>query len=194
MILLHIIQRYRAQSGRGRLAQHRITGRQQAYIQGARSAVAGALQIAGNKLSGLVLDYGKCLRRKRGMQFVVGQQFHSAGEVLLQHLHGEVEACGLVGGDVIQRLLKSQAVERLRAVGIEAVENIGDSFLPLGCLQIGVVLNRTYDGYGWAGGIGLHDQAKTVGQRRIRGDDVVGRDLQLGERRWPPKRAAQPAW
>ncbi len=113
------------------------------------------------------------------MQFVVGQQFHCAGEVLLQYLHGEIEARGLIGCDVIQRLLKSQAVERLRAVGIEAVEYVGDAFLPLGCLQISVVLNRTYYGYGWAGGIGLHNQAQTVGQRRIRGDDVVGGDLQL---------------
>ena len=108
------------------------------------------------------------------MELVVGQQFHSAGKMLLQHLHGKVEARGLIGGDVVERLLKSQAVERLGAVGVEAVEHIGDSFLALGGLQIGVVLNLAHHGYGRTGVVGLHDQAKTVGQRRVRGNDVVG--------------------
>jgi len=136
MVLLHIVQGHRAQRGRGRFPQLGIIGRHQAYIQGARSAVARALDIAGNKLDGLVFDYAECLRRKRGMQFVVGQQFHGAREVFLQHLDGEVETCGLIGRDVIQRLLKSQAVERLRAVGEKSIEDGADAFFAGGRFEI----------------------------------------------------------
>ena len=97
------------------------------------------------------------------MSWFVGQQFHSTRKVFLQHLHGKVEARGLIGGDVVQRLLKSKPVEGLSAVGVEAVEHVGDTLLSLGGLQISIVLNRTYDGYGGAGVVGLHDQANTVG-------------------------------
>ncbi len=122
------------------------------------------------------------------MKLVIGQQLHSAGEMLLQHLHREVVAGGLIGGDVVQRLLEGKPVQRLGAIGVETVENIGDSLLSLGCLQIGVVLHLAHHGNGGAGVIGLHNQAKTVGQRRVRGNDVVGRHLKLRERARGPGR------
>ena len=186
MVLLDIGQRDGAQGGRRDLAQHRVASWQQRKVKGARSAVARALQVAGNELSSLVLDHGKSFCRERWVEFVVRQQFHSAGKILLQYLHGEIEARGLIGSDVVERLLKGQAVERLGAIGVESVEQIGDSFLAFGGLQIGVVLNLTHYGYGRTGVVGLDDQADAVGERSVRGDDVVGWDLELRERARSP--------
>jgi len=85
-------------------------------VQCARGAVAWALQVAGDKLGGLILHDGEGFGGQRGMEFVVGQQFHSAGEVVFQHLDGKFEARGLIGRDVVQRFLKGKTVERLGAV------------------------------------------------------------------------------
>ena len=37
-------------------------------------------------------------------------------------------AGALVGGNVVQRLLEREPVQRLRAVGVEAVQNVGEPF------------------------------------------------------------------
>ena len=53
----------------------------------------------------------------------------AAVEVLGQHLDGEIGAGLLLGADVIERLLKCEAVELLAAVGKQAVQQLCDAFL-----------------------------------------------------------------
>src|SRR5580704_16662223 len=101
------------------------------------------------------------------MKFVVGQQLHATREVLFQCLHRELETCGLVGGNVVERLLESQAVERGRSIGVKTVQEIRNPLFSLWRLEIGIVLHRADYGYGGAGVVRLDDQAKAVGKGRV---------------------------
>src|SRR5579883_2762867 len=98
------------------------------------------------------------------MKFVVGQQLDSARKILLENAQRKFKTGALAGGNVVESLLEGDAIERLSAVGVEAVENIGKA-LPSGRrLQIVVVADRAKHGDGGAGGVGADDEANAVGQ------------------------------
>ena len=102
------------------------------------------------------------------MQFVIGQQFHAARKILLQDAQRKLEPGVLVGGDVVQRLLEREPVERLRAVGVQIVQNAAQALFAGWRLQVGVMLHLADHRYRRAGGIGADDQADAVGQLGVR--------------------------
>jgi hypothetical protein len=106
------------------------------------------MQIASDKLHSLLPGDGKCLRRECRMEFIVGQQLHAPREVVVEYVELESVPRALVGGDVIEGLLKSEPIQCLRAAGMEAVQQIGEAFVSSGRLQIGVMLHRTQHSYG----------------------------------------------
>ncbi len=112
------------------------------------------------------------------MQLVVGEQLNAPREMLLQHGNGKRVSRGLVRGDVVERLLECEAVQRPGSVREQGAQQIGDSFLLGRGLQVGAVLHGAEHGYGGAGGIGLDDEPDAVGQRGIGYLDVAGGKLE----------------
>ena len=112
----------------------------------------------------------------------------------LSTLQGKAVAGAFVGGDIVEGFLEGDAVEGGGAVGVEAVEDVGDAVLALGRLEIGVVLDAADYGDGGAGGVGADDEADAVGQGGIGNLDEVVRHLELIQLGLRPTRAARPAW
>ena len=113
VILLHVVERERGNRLRRGFAQRGIIRRKQRRVQRAAGPIAGALHPAGDELRGLRLDDLERFVGQRGIQFVVGEQLHAARKILLQHIQRETEAGGFVGGDVVERFLKREAVQSL---------------------------------------------------------------------------------
>src|ERR1700728_5150946 len=94
-----------------------------------RRTVRGAIQVSCNEPPRLPFDHRESLFGERRMDFIVGQQLDAAGEVLLQHSDGEAVTCALLGGNIVQRLLKRNSVHRLRSIGKKPGKKLGDALL-----------------------------------------------------------------
>jgi hypothetical protein len=122
------------------------------------------------------------------MQLIVGQQLHAAREVLLQHLDREVVSRALVGGDVVERLLVRDPVQRRRPIRVEPIQHIAHSLLAWRRLQIAVVFHRPHHRHRGAGRVGAYDQADPIRQRRIRHRNKHRWHLELSQRLGRPLR------
>ena len=127
------------------------------------------------------------------MEFVVGQQLRGAREIVLQNAHGKVVAGALVGGDIVESLLKRNPVESRRSVGHHLLEHVANAVLSGRGFEVVVVTHVAENGDGGACRDCLDDQAKAVRQAYI-GDLKIGfGDIQLCQLRQRPNRAARPA-
>ena len=111
------------------------------------------------------------------MQFIVGQQFQRALEMLPQCLHGEIRSGMLAGTDRIQCLLERDPIEPFTAVGQEPVEHLRDSFLALGLFGLGAIADVAVHTHRVADILALHDQGEAV--RQGADDRVQGRGRHL---------------
>ena len=125
--------------------------------------MARAFQFPGRRRCHFGLDCRKITLRQRGRQLVVRQQLDSPVKVFRQHLHRKILPGRFVGGDVIERLLKRQAVERFCAKGKEPPQHVVHPVLPLGRFDIRVRLDAAIHGDRVAHRFRLHDDRQAVG-------------------------------
>ena len=162
--------------GRGH-AQTRIIRWKQRRAQRALCQEAGAGVARSDTQGQLAADdlHGRIGQRR--VQFIVGQQFQRALEMLTQHLHREIRTRMLAGTDRIQRLLERDPIEPFTAVGQQPIEHLRDSFLALGLFGLGAIADVAVHAHRVADILALHDQGEAVRQRAD--DRVQGRGRHL---------------
>ena len=129
MVLPHILKNERRQGGRRGLAKRRIFLRVQPGAKGSSREIIGAFQLACHETDGLLLYHLERFFRKRWMEDIVRKQAHAAIELVFEHLQRKGRSRREIGGDVIHRFLKSQAVQGGRAIGKKSIQDVGNAFL-----------------------------------------------------------------
>src|SRR5579875_3387848 len=95
---------------------------------------ARAFEFACHAASGLHLHDLKSVGRQRRMKFVIGQQLHTAIEMIGQDLKRKADPARFMRGDIVERFLKSNAIKGRGAVVEELTQHIRNALLALGLL------------------------------------------------------------